>query len=105
MNQPNLFSLARNSDPETSHIAAEAIKQKLGTLQKGMLDAIRDANSKGVEPTSEEAARIACLANGGSKDSYRKRVGELERMGYIVHTGKKRCPVTRHQARTFKAVK
>jgi hypothetical protein len=108
--QPNLFdesataavALARTSDPDTSRAAADGIAAKLNHCQQVMLDAIRHMQPF-EEPTAGEAAGAAYeIDQTSAAESYRKRLGELLRLGRVVETGKRRCRVTGKSARTFR---
>ena len=76
------FPISRNSDPTTSHIAAEAIRPKAGTQLYKLLVAYSN-HPEGL--TDEEAGEIAGIRNG-----YWKRCSDLRNAQYIVATGQTR---------------
>lgn len=110
MIQPDLFSenqtaavaLARVSDPSTSKEAAAGIAVKLISCQRALLESFRRMQVY-EEPTAGEAANNAYEHDQSSNaESYRKRCGELVRLGLIQESGKRKCRVTGNNARTFK---
>lgn len=93
---------ARNRDPLTSKHAAEELHSsgRAGTARMQMYHAFR------VRPmTANEAAQYCVEQNGGSQETYRKRVKELERQGAIVVCSVRACGVTGKQVQVYKAVK
>ena len=108
MNQPSLFpddryeppTLARASDPATSLAGAEHIAPQLGQKAACMMKVLRFASM-----TANEAARGCAVTYGGIAESYRKRVGELERDGMIRRKESRPCNVTGQPATVYEAIK
>ncbi len=104
MNQQTLFPIARNSDPETSHVAAEDIKPSLGKLKRAMLDSAKLAiGPKTARELAEESRRR--VDKNTDVESFRKRARELARDGLLVECGVRCCSVTGKPAQTFRSVK
>lgn len=90
--QPDLFfcsgetraamSLARRTDPDTSHDAASRVSEFQSSHQHRVLAAIQDLG----EATVDEIARKC----GIPAHAVGKRIPELERLGQIVATGAER---------------
>lgn len=110
MNQPTLFpddryqppSLARQSDPATSHEAAKVPAITTGTARDQMLAAIRYMSVKQNEPpTANEAAARCVTLHCGERETYRKRIGELRACRLVQVAGERECKVTGKRAATF----
>lgn len=100
--QLNLFDAtpkSRPSDPSTSHDGAAWVEPQLNHLQREMWLAFQTFD---VAKTANEAAAICVKTAGGCHESYRKRKGELQRMGLIEYVGKRRCGVTGRPAEVFR---
>lgn len=84
--------LARATDPATSHEAAASID--LGALQRAALEAVRASEGR----TATELA----IANGhGDPRVFNRRLGELEKGGYVIRGKARRCSVTGRSAATW----
>ena len=77
--------LARTADPETSHAAAEAIRDKLGEQHRAVLLAMHRYPGR----TSRELAAVSDLTN----EQIHKRRKELERIGMIEVSDQRECTV------------
>lgn len=102
MTQLDLFPTApicRPSDPSTSHEGELFIRAKMTKFQQRMLRAFARPR------TANEAARLCHDVHRGSHETYRKRKGELQRMGLIRCVGKRKCGVTGRNAEVFEVVK
>ena len=94
-----LASIARRSDPVTSHKAAAETETRINTLQFFVFDAIR----KATKPlTSNEAAIEAAKQYVAAIETFRKRVRELVRLDLLEEAGERRCEITGKGAMTFK---
>ena len=90
--------LARNSDEETSHLAAfELTMSGKRDTQKAKLYRWMAANSS--ERTASEVAKDS----GFSHDMVHKRLPDLLRDGYVEKCPARECRVTGSQAVTWKA--
>ena len=99
MTQLNLFHrtpIHRQSDPETSREGAKHVERKLTSVQSGMLEAFA------LQRTANEAAERCVAWYGGSHETYRKRKGELEKLGLIECVGKRKCRVMGRSAEVFR---
>lgn len=76
-----LEPLARNSDPETSHLAAESARDLQAQHQRMILNALRKYGASGKD-------RIGALT-GLSGVAVARRLTELQRRGAIIPTGRK----------------
>ena len=98
MTQHTLFDIAARSrccDPSTSREGARHIERKLNELQGRMAGAF-------TQPRTANEAALECVALfGGSHESYRKRKGELVKLGVIRGVGKRKCRVTGSNAEVF----
>ena len=105
MNQLTLFgdepTLARASDPVTSHAAAEEVKPRISQLQSAFLQALDDLGG-GPATAREIAERAVAMQLHKEVESVRKRTAELERQRQIVLSGLKRCSVTGEAARCWR---
>lgn len=81
----NLSSLARSTDPDTSHSAAQSVEAKLSDLQRVVLDYIR---SKGTVIDSDLVAWA--LSQGYAESTLRKRRTELAQMGLLELVGRRK---------------
>jgi hypothetical protein len=90
---------ARNTDPATSHIAAEEVSQKLSHCQRTFVAALAALGSPAT------AYEIATAANArdpsSSVETYRKRATECVRAERIKDYGRRECRVTGKQATTY----
>lgn len=88
-------TLARHTDPPTSHQAARAISPHLNELQREALAAI----DKWPDQTATELSSYL-----GHDDPRRlnRRVGELIKAGFIIVSSERLCTVTGHNARTYR---
>jgi hypothetical protein len=83
--QPSLFdmapeTMARRTDPYTSHDAARMARQTARTVRAAVLEALR-AHPDGL--TDYELAELV----GRQQNSAGKRRGELVQMGLVISTG------------------
>jgi len=76
MNDP-LDPLARNTDPDTSHTAADALTTRADHCRR-----LLAIYARGGEWTDENACAAAGLVDGGWK-----RCSDLRRFGWIARTG------------------
>lgn len=83
-------TLARATDPETSHEAAEAIIEHLSELQADVLEYFLQAGERGL--TDRDLTEH--LGYFG-ESTYRTRRSELTRVGLIVDSGRRRAVLTR----------
>lgn len=93
--------LARTADPATSQAAADAVP--LSHLQQLTLAAVRSYYCQRF--TALEVASTAQSLSGGMVESYRKRVRELCRLGWITQSGQKRCSITGQNCIAFVEVR
>ena len=108
MNQLTLFDVpqprARKRDPKTSQIAAAEIEPKLNRLQQEFFDTLSQSslpmtsNEVAAEIVSETFMR-SCQA---SRESFRKRAGELVALGRIEVCDKRKCKVTGKLAQVYR---
>lgn len=85
-----LFAMARDSDKETSHQAAEEVATKLSGLRAVFVSRLRQIGRPAT--ANEVAQRI---------ESIRKRAKECERLGLIKAVGTKTCTVTGKTATVY----
>lgn len=90
--------LSRASDPITSHLSAAETLPKLGRLRQAVLTMIRERGSM----TAMEAADRCVVRWRGNIESYRKRAGELVRMGLLEECESRRCQITGAMAQTYR---
>jgi hypothetical protein len=76
-------TLVRVSDPDTSHLAAQALSGKAGTMRRRILKVY----ANGAELTAEEAAFNAGF---GPADGPWKRISDLLNAGLLEDTGERR---------------
>ena len=81
--QDSVKQLARRNDPQTSKDAAASDKRRLYEAMKAVCGSVPNF-------TAPEAAQRAAMLHGGTAESYRKRVHELQRDGVIRLTGDRR---------------
>ena len=81
--------LARSTDPETSHIAAEEITEEgqLVGLRRRAYELVRDNPGR-------IARELSAIAGDHDARTINRRLGEIERMGLIYRGAEKRCEVT-----------
>ena len=84
MSERDSFQLARHTDPDTSHAAAEAIVPKLRKLQQIVLDHHKRAGNRGLTDFDLESL---CGDHGST---YRTRRAELVEFGLIADSGMRR---------------
>lgn len=92
MTQVALFPMARTSDPQTSHAAAEVIRPDLSELQSKVLAAFKRHGPM----TARKAERLPEFADYGFS-TIRKRISELHRAGHLKEHGTdrtRRAPAT-----------
>ena len=87
--------LARATDPDTSHEAAEWIMQRLGGLHKWAYKIV----SKYPGGTSSE---MSVAAGEVTNHRLSRRLGELEKMGLVVRGDARVCRVTGRKAATWR---
>ncbi len=73
---------ARESDPPTSHAAADAIEPSLGALQRAVVEFYRLHGPQ----SARQAERRSCFAQY-SPSTIRKRISELHQAGLLVVVG------------------
>lgn len=78
---------ARNSDPDTSHEAAESIQESKESMMRQMMEAYTDYSDN----TAYEAMQ-KLPGKGGSCPWH--RVGDCRKAGYLYRTGEKRPGAT-----------
>ena len=91
INEPKL---ARDSDPDTSHAAAEELAPKLGKVQMEVLSVFRRSASSLTANEAAEVVRRSTRDNATMCETYRKRCHELERKGLLRCIGKRTCLIT-----------
>ena len=101
--------IARASDPEPSHVAAEQIKSGLSSLQALFVSVLRQTN----RPKTAHEVAAQAIAMGPSdrieaimqrRETLRKRAGELVALGWIRIAGQRRCEVTGNVASVYEVV-
>lgn len=107
MNQKTLFDAgpvepkrARDTDPDTSHMAAAECAKTLGRAQVAMMEVFDSL----LAYTAQEAAARCVENHGGMAETYRKRVGELEAEKLIENCGIHMCRVTGKRATKYRKV-
>lgn len=90
-------TLARRTDPQTSQEAAGETAAKLSKLQDLFVSILRGAKRP---MTAMEVAAIASPTNHASRESIRKRAGELVDSVIKKHD-RRRCTVTGKSAQTY----
>jgi hypothetical protein len=85
------YTRARPSDPDTSHVAAERIQQRLNKLQFKVLDHFRAIAPQSITDLDLEYH----FNNHGS--TYRTRRAELTELGLIQDTGLRRWQEGSHR--------
>lgn len=82
------IGLARTDDPETSHLAGNKIKSKVGAIQQEVLLVLKDAYPNALHDNQiNEAANKRFGPRGPS--TWRTRRKELVRMGRVKWTGER----------------
>ena len=76
-------TIARRTDPETSHAGARAIAYRSGTQKAVLLELYREAGADGL--TDEEAARLA----GMERHAATKRIADLKNDGALELAGER----------------
>jgi hypothetical protein len=106
MKEPISFPMARNSDPETSHLAAETHQQKLSKRREQVLFLVWANNGL----TAAELARVLVEENikdkGNSLHSLvetpHKRLPELEKLDLVIKSSEPRkCTESGYLAHTW----
>ena len=88
---------SRQTDPETSQIAAGGVKGRVSTLQTMFCKRALAWHSRYYRwPTAQEIA--------GGSESLRKRAGECVRLGYVRLGEIRRCTVTGKKAQTYEVI-
>jgi len=109
--QPTLFDddrpakIARDSDPDTSHAAADEMLPKLGKLESRLLSAFRRWPKTAREAADDAARLFNCLEGDGKHtetESYRKRYTGLLKRGRIIADGVKTCRVSGKTVTAYK---
>jgi hypothetical protein len=90
-----LTPIARTTDPITSHVAASEID--LGECRSTALAAAKQLG----EGTAREIGELAATMGPKECESYRKRVGELERKGLLQEAGERKCRFTNKLATVY----
>lgn len=91
--QQELFSrfseppLARNTDPATSHLAAQEVREQLAGLRLRTYEFVR--NHKG-----KIARELTTLAGDKDARTINRRLNELEKAGLIYRGEERRCEIT-----------
>ena len=83
-------SIARQSDPDTSHIAAANVESKLSGLRAMFVEGVRRC---GGSATAKEAAN-AMSRNPEVVESIRKRAKECVTMGVVTCGESRKCKVS-----------
>lgn len=96
-------SLARRRDPDTSQQAAEDLTPQLGRVQMEVLAVIRRSRSTLTANEAAEIARRCASMDGKLAETYRKRLGELERRGFVRVVGKRTCSITGKTVQAYTA--
>ena len=108
MNQLTLFDApqlrARKRDTETSQIAAAEIEPKLHRLQQEFFDTLSKSSlpMTSNEVAAEIVSEAFMRAYQASRESFRKRAGELVALGRIEVCGKRKCKVTGKLAQVYR---
>lgn len=87
-------TLARKTDPETSHAAASGIAPHLGALQQAAADAVRRWPGR-------TATELAVNAGHADPRVFNRRLGECERFGMVRRGEPRACKATGRQAATW----
>ena len=87
---------ARNTDPDTSHMAAESIQATIGARMTEVLAFIRRHPHK-------TARELEHLATGEITpvDTVHKRISDLASKGLIRSTSRRSCSITGRQAHVW----
>jgi len=91
---------ARDTDPDTSHMAAATQAESIKTSY----DKMRTVFDSLLAYTAEEAAAECHSRYGGNSATHRKRVGELKTAGFIEDCGSHMCKVTGVRATKYRKV-
>lgn len=98
-------SLARTTDPQTSHDAAAGVRPKLAGCQKLFVETLR---AMGGAHTAVEVATTAANLQGDGKrynvETIRKRARECERLGWIQERGARMCRVNKSNATVYEVI-
>jgi len=88
--------LARNTDPATSHLAAQEIESegKLAGLRRRAFELVR--NNKG-----KIARELSEIAGDSDARTINRRLGEVEKAGLIYRGKERRCKVTGRMCATW----
>jgi len=87
-------ALARNTDPDTSHQAAEDIVVHIGRLQQRARQCVEDW-------PGHTATELSKLAGDADPRTINRRLGELERKGVVLRGEARRCSHTGKNAATW----
>jgi hypothetical protein len=101
--------IARASDPEPSHLAAEQIKSGLSSLQALFVSVLRQTRRS---MTAHEVAAQAIVIGPSDRiesimqrrETLRKRAGELVAIKWIRIAGQRRCEVTGNMASVYEVM-
>lgn len=97
--------IARRTDPQTSHDAAAEQLPRIGKSQADVLAVIRRSASALTANEAAEIARRSTANNSRMCETYRKRLGELERKGLVRVVGVRACGVTGKRVQMYEAVR
>lgn len=92
--EPDPRHLARASDPETSHEAAQAIVASVGELQRWAAECVAKSPGK----TARELAAIYCPQDPKRID---RRLGECEKLGMVRRGEVRKCNRSGRSAATW----
>ena len=87
-------SLARQSDPKTSHEGAAYAVERLGEMQQRAFDAVQAHPGK----TAQELEVLMEVP----RSTYGRRLGEMEKAGVIRRCDARTCTVTGRKAATWR---
>ena len=92
-----MTSLARPTDPATSHEAGQKTQRHLNATQERVLSVVNSINHM----TAQEIAQRTADMYGGLTDTYRKRIHELVSMQSLERRGVRKCSITGNNATVY----
>tara|TARA_R100001163_G_C5020190_1_gene163216 strand:+ start:652 stop:1023 length:372 start_codon:yes stop_codon:yes gene_type:complete len=94
LHNSSIERLSRKNDPQTSKDSAKQIMSATGRLRETFLQRLKQMPNGA---TANEIAR--------GDESVRKRAAELQRLGLIEVTGKRRCSISNKVCQIYKLAK
>jgi predicted transcriptional regulator len=93
----DIAKLRRNTDPETSHEAAEHIVKHLGDIQRWVLEIVK-------QYPGSTASELADAKGIGDPRHINRRLSELEEIGRVRRGEARECQITGRKAATWWAL-